>query len=369
MTDERTAVIALNMVPGVGSVKVNRLIGNFKSAGAVFSAPYEALCEVEGIDKTIAGYITNFSKYYSVEKELLQAEKKKIKIITILDDAYPPLLKKIYDPPPVLYCYGAFDKIPENSLSIGIVGTRQATDYGERALKKILKEMKESGIKFTIVSGMARGIDTIAHIESVRLGMFTVAVMGFGLNQVYPFENHYAAKEIIKAGLLVSEFPLEALGSKQTFPRRNRIISGLSDGVLVVEAGRKSGALITSDCALEQGRQVFAIPGNIFSEKSEGTNWLISQGAKAVSKAADITEEFEIFIKSDKKIETQGVLKIFNLNPEEEKIYGLLTAEKKHIDNLAFESNISVIKLSAVLTMLELKGAVKQVSGMCFVKN
>ncbi len=366
---EKEALIALNMVPGVGSVRLNRLIGRFKNPKDAFGASCEELTAVDGIGDEIIKYIKNFDEYYSLENELKEAEEKNIKIITIYDEDYPLLLKKIFDPPPVLYCAGAFDSIPKSALNIGVVGTRAATDYGERALQKIMKEMKETKRDFIIVSGMARGIDSVAHMEALKNGFFTIAVLGFGMNMVHPLEKHYMTKNIIKNGLVISEFPLAMLPLKQNFPRRNRLISGLSDGVLIVEAGRRSGALITADCALEQGREVFAIPGSIFYEKSVGTNGLISQGAKLVQNAKDIMEEFEIFLKDDRKEDIQAELELVDLNESERKIVEAIGFEKKHIDNIAIESNMDVFKLAGIMTMLELKGVVRQLSGKNFVRT
>lgn len=365
--DTRSALIALNMVPGVGSVKMNRLIGHFGSAGNVFNAGAKQLSQVEGIGSEIVRQIIHFSDFYDIEKEIRECAEKDIRIVTIYDDDYPALLKKIYDPPPVLYCAGVFEKWPQNALNLGIVGTRMASDYGDRSLKKIIEEMKATKLTFAVVSGMARGIDTIAHMESLKSGIYTAAVLGFGLSKLWPFTEHYIARHIIKNGCLISEFPLDMMPLKQNFPRRNRIISGLSEALLVVEAGERSGALITSDYALEQGRDVFAVPGSIFADKSAGTNNLIRQGAKLTTSIYDITEEYELLIKP-KSRGVQQELFAGDLDENERKIYEVLSSEKKHIDNIAIESNIEIIKLGSLLTKLEMKGAIKQLSGKNFIK-
>ncbi|MEI7542890.1 MAG: DNA-processing protein DprA [bacterium] len=366
--DTRSAIIALNMVPGIGSVKLNRLIGRFGSPEKVFEGKAQDLSQVVGIGPEIIRYITYFNDFYSVEKEIKECADKNIQIITVLDENYPQQIRNIYDPPPVLYCAGLYDKWPANALNIGIVGTRMATDYGERALKKILNEMKQTKLMFAVVSGMARGIDCIAHMESVKENIYTAAILGFGLNKIWPFEKHYIAQHIIKAGVIMSEFPLDMLPLKQNFPRRNRVISGLSDGVLVVEAGERSGALITADYALEQGREVFAIPGNIFADKSIGANNLIKQGAKSVMSIYDITEEFELLAKP-KERNVQQEISLLKLDENEKKVYDVLSSEKKHIDNISIESNIEIIKLSSILTILEMKGIVTQMSGKTFVRK
>lgn len=364
--DEREALIALNMVMGVGSVKSNRLIGRFLSAENVFKADYQDLMYTDGIGTEIANAIKKFD-FRLLDKELAEIKEKNIEIILITSEKYPALLKEIYDPPPVLYKYG--QNIPEADLSIGIVGTRMSSDYGEEIVQKFIKEMKQSGMRFNIISGMARGIDSVAHYEASQAGIFNAAILGFGLNVVWPPENHYVAKEIIKNGCLLSEYPLNMIGLKQNFPRRNRVISGMADGCVIIEAGQRSGALITADCALEQGREVFAVPGNIFSEKSAGTNNLLKQGAKAVTCLQDILEEFtprhqvELFpdaVLAPKPPE--------NMSDEEERVFAVLSAEKKHIDNIAIESNIDTVKLNVIMTMMEIKGFVKQQSGKNFVR-
>ena len=365
--DTRTAVIALNMVPGIGSVKLNRLTARFEAPEKVFEATAQELSGVSGIGPEIIRYITYFNHFFSVENEIRQCAEKGIKIITVLDDDYPRQLRNIYDPPPVLYCAGAFDKWPANALNLGIVGTRMASEYGERALKKILNEMKQTKLTFAVVSGMARGIDSIAHMEAVKEGIYTAAILGFGLNKIWPFDKHYIAQHIIKGGVLISEFSLDMMALKQNFPRRNRVISGLSDGILVVEAGERSGALITSNYALEQGREVFAVPGSIFADKSIGPNNLIKQGAKSVMSVYDITEEFELLSKP-KGLSLQRELNLLNLDENEIKVYEALDYEKKHIDNISIESNIVINQLSPLLTILEMKGVVKQLSGKNFVR-
>jgi len=363
--EQRLYLVALNMIDGLGSVKINRLIGKFKNAEDIFKADFNELSDIDGIGDTIASYIKNFD-FKKAEKEIKECQDKNIEIITIYDEKYPALLKEIYDPPPVLYKYGK--DVPEVKYYLGIVGTRIPTDYSEDVVKKIIKEMASKSELFCVVSGMARGVDIIAHYEAGKNNIFNIAVLGFGLNSIYPLEEHYIAKEIIKNGCVLSEFPLDMIGLRQNFPRRNRVISGLSNGVLIVEAGEKSGALITADCALEQGRDVFAIPGNIFSDKSTGTNNLIKQGAKLTSCLNDILEEYDSKDKINiKEIEQKILNGIFS--EEETKILNILSKfEKKHIDNILVESNIDINKLSGVLFGLELKGIIKQHSGKFFTK-
>lgn len=360
--DEKQAIIALNMIPGLGSVKINRLIGHFKNPQNIFKAQENELLDVDGITEEIVREIREFN-FNKLENELKESEKKNIKIFTIYDESYPELLKSIYDPPPVLYVAG--NNFRKADLNLGIVGTRAATDYAEEVIKKIIREAKEAKINLTVISGMARGVDIIAHMQAIENGFFTVAVLGYGLNEIYPFEKNELVNAIYTKGILLSEFPLNTIATKQSFPIRNRVISGLSNGVLVVEAGEKSGALITADCALEQGRDVFAIPGSIFYKKSKGTNNLIKQGAKLVESFFDILDEYRIKYEIEKRADNT---KIVELKGDEKKVFEILGVEKKHIDNIAIESNIDITKLNSVLTVLEMKGLIKQLSGKNFIK-
>jgi len=364
--DEREALVGLNMIPPLGSVKINRLIGCFGSAKSVFSASFKELRQVEGIGSEIAGQIRRIDNS-ACEREIDEAGKKGIKIITVTDPEYPEKLKTIYDPPPVLYLAGNF--IPSADLNMGVVGTRVPSEYGSKAAAAFINEMAGSGLKFNIISGLARGIDSVAHIAAIKNRLFTAAVIGSGFNRLYPFHKNPLVQRIHEKGCIISEFPMDAPGLKQNFPRRNRVISGLSDGVIIIEAGERSGALITADFAAEQGREVFALPGSIFSQSSKGTNSLISQGAKIMRSVKDITDEFEMRIRSKKEQSSAKAAEPEGLSEEEKIIYGILGFEKKHIDNIAIESNMNVVKLNSILTYLELKGIVKQSNGKNFEKT
>ena len=356
------ALVGLNLVSGLGSVKINRLIGKFGSAQDVFSAGPEHTALVEGIGAEIAAGISKITPSM-IEDELYLAQRSGARVVTLEHPDYPAALKNIYDPPPVLYMTG--EAVPECAINVGVVGTRNATDYTARFLKDMAKEMGREPEKYVITSGMARGADCIAHHEASVNGVFTAAVLGFGLSRVYPYERHYMAGEIIKKGCLISEFPMRMLGLKQNFPRRNRVISGIADCILVTEAPEKSGALITADFALEQGREIFAVPGSVYSDKSRGTNALIKQGAKPATSLNDITEAFGF------KTTKRPALPQADhapLSADEEKVLSLLGQEKKHIDNISFESNINVFKTASTLTILEMKGLVKQLGGMNFVR-
>ncbi|MDP8233692.1 MAG: DNA-processing protein DprA, partial [Candidatus Saelkia tenebricola] len=241
----------------------------------------------KGISKNIAENITSCESTYNIDKELELIEAQGVEVLTIFDKSYPEMLKEIYDPPVVLYVKGILSD--KDDLSLGVVGSRKCTQYGIRATKELVASLKDYEI--TIVSGLARGIDSVAHKAALENKLRTIAVLGSGLGCIYPLENAKLANDIALSGAVISEFPFETKPLKQNFPRRNRIISGLSKGIVVIEAAQRSGALITVDFALEQGRDVFAMPGPVDSESSYGTNRLIKQGAKLIDSAEDILSE------------------------------------------------------------------------------
>lgn len=288
---EVEALVSLNMVGEIGTIRLKRLLAYFGQPENILKAPQEKLTVVFGIGEKIAQKIHALKKE-NLEKEFALVKKLGLKIITQDDQVYPENLKNIYDPPMLLYVKGELK--PEDKLSMAIVGSRRASFYGLSCAEKFASDLAGKGI--TIVSGMARGIDSYAHKGALKAGGRTIAVIGSGFNNIYPPENKKLAEEIAKCGAVISEFPLDMLPKKENFPRRNRIISGLSLGVLVVEAARNSGALITADFALEQGREVFALPGKVDSNTSFGTNGLIKQGAKLVSGVDDILEELQIAV-------------------------------------------------------------------------
>jgi DNA processing protein len=286
-----------------------------------------------------------------------------VKTLSLKDKEYPQNLRYIYDPPQTIYVKGSL--LLEDNLAIAIVGSRQASYYGLKNAESLAFELAAKGI--TIVSGLARGIDSAAHQGALKAKGRTIAVLGSGLNKIYPPENKKLAEEIAQNGAVLSEFPLDTPPLKENFPRRNRIISGLSLGVVVVEAAQKSGALITASCALEQGREVFALPGKIDSFTSQGTNDLIKQGAKLIQSSQDIVDELEpLRLLSGMPKETQ---KIPDLPEEESKVYQLLSSEPMHIDELLEKSALSQGKLLTALMKLEYKKLIKELPGKRFVKT
>ena len=288
MFEKKYYWLALNMVPGIGRKLYHRLINHFHFPEKVFQATNSQLLQIEGVGENLAATITSFDVDKVIEQEKKLVTLNHVSIITFQDDIYPENLKKIYDPPPVLYMKGSIAKM--DNIAVAIVGTRIPSRYGKLVTEKISSELAERGV--TIISGMASGIDSIAHRSAIAAGGRTIAVFGCGVNMTYPTENINLKEKIIENGAVLSEFPMNTRPERTNFPMRNRIISGLSLGTIVIEAAEKSGALITSDFALEQGKDVFAVPGNINSPKSKGTNRLIKMWAKLIENAEDVIEEF-----------------------------------------------------------------------------
>ncbi len=358
---ELHALLQLSSVTAVGSQRDRNLIARFKSPAVVLQASTRELVEIEGIDRTIAHNIKTTASEKFADEQMQLLAKRGARIITFWDSSYPPLLKKIFDPPVVLFFRGDISEL--DSKPIGMVGTRSPSSYGRLMAEKFAGEMARKGV--TIVSGLARGIDTLAHRAALAMGGRTLAVLGSGVDVIYPDENRKLADQISTSGALISEFPMGTKPDAPHFPRRNRIISGLSVAVLVVEAGQGSGALITADCALDQGRDVYAIPGNINNPKSYGCNHLIQQGAKLISSAEDIFEDIGGTFSTGGSV--QAPINV-PLAPQEEKVYLLLSHEPVHIDLIAQKSGMKTSQALAVLLSLELKNLVKQIAGKNFVR-
>ena len=348
--------VALSLIPGVGSVLFKRLLDQFKTPEAVFKASWKELLRVEGIGEKVAGEIRKGPSEKKVERELRLVKEVEGTLLTLEDVLYPIRLKEIYDPPPLLYLRGELKK--EDDFALSIVGSRKTSPYGRWITEKMSQEIVRQGI--TIVSGMARGIDSVAHGGAISGGGRTLAVLGCGIDVIYPPENRNLFGQIIDHGAVLSEFPMGSRPEGMHFPRRNRIISGLSMGVVVVQASAESGSLITAEYALDQGREVFAIPGNVGAEGSRGTNRLIKEGAKLVESSEDILEEIvpqwqKMKESSFKARSPEQAL------PEEEKIvYRLLSDSPLHIDAIIRESPFDPGRVSSLLLNLELKGLISQ---------
>ncbi len=350
--------VALRQVCGVGNVIYKILINHFNSPEKIFNASFEELKIIEGVNVKAVDAIINFKPVDEIDREIDAIESKKIDIVTFNSPDYPENLKNIYDPPPFLYVKGRLLK--EDKNAVAVVGSRNASEYGIKVTKEISRNLASFGI--TIVSGMARGIDSVAHTAAIQGGGRTIAVLGSGIDVIYPPENIKLYNRIIENGAVVSEYQMGTKPNSYNFPPRNRIISGISLGVLVAEASPKSGSLITARLALDQGRDVYAVPGNVYSYKAKGTHTLLKSGAKLVDGAGDIAEELNIEVNPLKEIKAESP----ELSPDLQKIYDLLQDEPKHIDDIILKTGFSSSRISAMLLELELGGILKQMPGKMF---
>lgn len=349
--EDKIYLNAFNLIPGFGPAKFKKIISRFKTIKDAWRANRKELI-LAGIENDTADFIVRSRNLINPEKEWQKLEKENVNAIAVNSEGYPPLLKEIYDPPAILYIKGGFHE--DDKYSIGIVGTRKCTTYGQQAALEISQNLALAG--FTIVSGLAKGIDTLAHKAAIENKGRTIAVLGCGLDFIYPRENKFLAEKIVKEnqGVLVSEYPLGSSPLKQNFPARNRIISGLSLGVLVIEAPEKSGALITARQALDQNREVFAVPGSIYSKQSLGPNNLIKIGAKLVCSHQDILDELNVKpLKSREKNTAAADTK------EEKIIFDILSREPAHIDKIIKESNLSSSTINSTLTIMEIKSKIR----------
>lgn len=364
------ALVSLNLIGDIGSIGLKKLLEFFDKPQNLFKTPQEKLVKFYGISQNLAARISSLKKQ-DIDREFEFSKKHGLKIITLGDKAYPANLKNIPGAPLVLYVKGELRQ--EDNYSIAIVGSRRASFYGLTNAEKFAFELSNKG--FTIVSGMARGIDTYAHRGSLRAGARTIAVIGSGFNHIYPAENKELAEKIAQKGAVISEFPIDTLPLKQNFPRRNRIISGLSLGVLIAEAAKNSGALITADFALEQGREVFALPGQVNSRTSFGTNGLIKQGAKLVSCVDDILEEFApVVIKQGDRCPNScedGTRLVPQTVQEkgEVQVYGLISDKPLALDELLEKTRMDIPGISGILLRLQMKRLIKQLPGKQFVRS
>ena len=352
-------ILCLQSIDGLGPNRIMRLIHSFQNKKSVLDATFEELSRIENINHVLAKKIIDFKDTSFAEKQLQHAKNGNIQLISYWDSDYPDSLKAIYDPPVLLFAKG--DSRLLKSDGIAIVGTRRASSYGKSIAEKLARELSEMGL--TVFSGMAKGIDTYAHRGALLGKGKTVAVLGCGVNVVYPAVNRELYQKIISDGLVVSEFPINTEPSPPFFPRRNRIVSGLSAGTVVVEAGEKSGALITAYLALEQNKEVFAIPGPINSVGSSGPHRLLREGAKLVEDVSDILAELKQFSNLSQKKKEDPVL-----SGSEKILWNLLSQEPMHIDLLSEKAEMSMSDTLATLLTLELKQSVQQLSGMMYVR-
>jgi DNA processing protein len=353
---------ALQRVPGVGNLLFRRLVVHFGTPQAVLDADQADLGAVPGVNARLAAAVRHHRPDDPAVTRLLETiHQKGYRIATQADPAYPQLLLEIPDPPPLLYILG---NLPKGKLTIAMVGSRNATGYGITTTRRLAADLARQQV--IIVSGMARGVDTAAHSAAMAAGGMTVAVLGTGLDRIYPRENERLYHQIADHGAVVSEFPLGTGPDAHHFPARNRIISGMCHGTVVVEATGRSGSLITARLAAEQNREVFAVPGNVHSFKSVGTHGLIKDGAKLVMHAGDILDEFSGWQHGGPVAETPAAAPVPPLTDTEAMVMDKLEADPIHIDDLARQLTLPAGRLSGILLQLELKGLVDQSPGKRF---
>jgi DNA processing protein len=357
--------LALSLTPGLGSILFKRLLDRFETPEAVYRAPMKELLKIEGLGEKVANEIQKGPSEKTVSRELSLLKEIGGRIVTLRDDDYPKRLEDIYDPPAVLYLRGELRS--EDTLAVAIVGSRKTSPYGRWVTEKIGQGLARHGV--TVVSGMARGIDSVAHMGALQGGGRTIAVLGSGIDVIYPSENRNLFYRIIEHGAVLSEFPIGSPPEGGHFPKRNRIISGLSMGVVIVQASSESGSLITAGYALEQGREVFAVPGNVGAEGSRGTNQLIKEGAKLVESSEDILEEILPQWRREEGAAQKAETPVLDLTEEEKILYQLLGETPLHIDAIIRESRLDPGKVSSFLLNLELKGLISQWPGKCFSKK
>ncbi|RLB28633.1 MAG: DNA-protecting protein DprA [Deltaproteobacteria bacterium] len=362
-SDSQFSWIALKMIPNLGNITYKRLLDRFGEPANVFMAKLGDLMEVEGLRIETAKRIASRAWEDNPEDELIGLKRSGAKLITIFDSSYPKDLKEIHDPPPLLYLKG--NDIPQGKTTIAVVGSRNPTHYGLKITEEICQSLAIRNI--TVTSGMARGIDSAAHWGCLRGNGLTIAVLGSGIDIIYPKSNRKLFNHIVDKGSVITEFPLGSPPEAKNFPIRNRIISGLSKGIVVVEASKRSGSLITASLALEQGREVLAIPGSIESFKSTGTHFLIKQGAKLVENADDILQELGLNYPYSKEVDMGKKVMLPPMEEDEKQIYNILGNYPLHIDHIVRNSKMDSARVASLLTGLELKGVIKQLPGKMFI--
>ena len=345
--DEIILWLAVKKLPKIGDITFVKLLKEYKNIEHLFSS----LPNKEEKEAALK----------HAKKELQKAKKLNVKFLCYNNRRYPAILKEIYSPPPLLYYFGNIELLNEDSIAV--VGTRNPSDYGKNICKDIVKDLT----KYDIVtsSGFARGIDTIVHMETLENKGRTIAVLGCGINIVYPASNKILFRKIVENGLIISEFPLDTKPEPGNFPKRNRIISGISKGIVVIEASKKSGSLITANFALNQGKDVFAVPGNVYNYKSKGTNYLIKTGAYLIENGKEIVEI--LFPERVEKKPAGAINKIDFPSPVHENVYKIIRENSLNIDELVVKTKLDITSLSSALIELELSGFIKEETGKVYV--
>ena len=356
------ACVALNMIPQMGPVRLRRLLDAFGSAEKILLARADQLAAIDGIPRALAENISHWQEFANPAAELKKAADLGAHVITAEDAEYPSALREIHDPPIVLYVRGQLTERDRNAVAV--VGSRKCSHYATESAKKLSFQMAYAG--FTVASGLARGIDTAAHQGALAAKGRTIAVIGSGLGELYPPENAELADRIAASGAVISEFPIDTKPDRQTFPIRNRIVTGLSFGVLVVEAGANSGALISANMAAEQGRTLYAVPGRIDAPAALGSNRLIQQGAKLVITVDDILDDLPLVFRE--KPDLPAAAPAVDLSPEQQKILDAIGSEEMPLDSVIATSGLTAAVVSSTLLALEIRRLVKQLPGKRFVK-
>ncbi len=347
-----------NIISGIGRMRFAQLENHFGTLENAWRAGTGELKKAGLDSKTVQAIIAGRPEI-SLDDEMAKLERNNVRVFTYHDNGYPKRLKEIYDYPPIIYVRGTL--LPQDDWCVAVVGTRKSTPYGRQVTEEMVADLARN--KITITSGLARGIDSFAHRAALAAGGRSIAVFACGLDSVYPPENTELARRLVEQVAIISEYPLGAKPKPENFPRRNRIMSGISLGVLVIEAGKTSGAIITANDALEQNREIFAVPGSILSSASEGTNWLIQQGAKLVRSYTDILEELNLTTVAH-QIEMKEVLPA---TETETLLLRQLSPEPTHIDDVCRNSAMPISTVTSTLAMMELKGMVRQVGNMNYV--
>lgn len=350
--------VGFNKVVGIGPARMRALLDQFGDAETAWQAPEREL-RAAGLDSRSLANFLQTRRTLDLDVELERLSRAGVTVLTWQCDGYPVNLRNIYDPPLVLYLKG--DLLPEDDWAVALVGTRKASVYGQEVTRRLAGELARAGV--TVVSGLASGVDSVAHRAAVEAGGRTLAVLGSGVDIIYPEHNRRLAQSVQEQGALISEYPLGTRPERRNFPPRNRIISGLSLGTVVVEAGARSGALITAEFALDQGRDVLAVPGSILQRTCQGSNRLIQAGAKPVLSAADVLEELDLG-----QIAFQAEVRAtVPTSPTERRILELLSSEPRHVDDLGRVAGLPAGTVASTLALLELKGLVRQVGQMSYV--
>ena len=356
--DDKRYWIGFNLIKGIGAVRLQALIQHFGDLEIAWKAAPVDLAEA-GLGKKVIERVVQARESVNLEKLWEQILNQGIQILTWQDDVYPSRLKEIDQPPPVLYIRGEY--LQEDLFAVALVGTRRVTAYGRQITEEIAAFLAANGI--TVISGLARGVDAVAHSAALKAGGRTLAILGSGVDRIYPPEHRALAEQIMERGAIISDYALGTPPDASNFPPRNRIISGLSLAVVVIEAGETSGALITAEFAAEQGREIFAVPGSILAPQSKGTNKLIQQGAQPLLSVNDLMQALNLTRVGEHK----AARRILPADETEARVLNVLGNGPLHVDEIRNQTDLPIEKVSAALALMELKGMVRQVGGMNYV--